>query len=62
LDVKAECTEHIQAMDAWLMELADELKVCVEPFLLFRIIALVSNSLIQPICTMTGSQTQGEGG
>ena len=62
LDAKAECTEHIKAMDAWLMELADELKVCVEPFLLFYIIALVSNSLIQPICTTTGSQMQGEGG
>ena len=27
IDTTAECAEHIKAMDAWLMELADELKV-----------------------------------
>ena len=28
-DIKAQCTEHIKAMDLWLMDTAAELKVCI---------------------------------
>jgi hypothetical protein len=34
-DIKAQCLEHVEAMDLWLMDTATELKVCCNDSILF---------------------------